>query len=96
MNAALKAVAKNGPIGNREFRVIVGEYSALNDNVAKATSGWLVCVTFLPEKRESTHFPKYTYQSVLCKHCKQLVGYLYSPMETDPSLVASCVLLIPL
>lgn len=50
LNAALKAVAKNGPIGNREFRVIVGEYSALNDNVAKATSGWLVCVTFLPEK----------------------------------------------
>lgn len=50
-------------------------------------------VTILPEKKKSTHFTKYTYQSVVCNRCKQLVGYLYSPMETDPSLVASCCLL---
>ena len=45
-------------------------------------------VSILPEKKTSTHFPGFTYQTVICRICKQPVGYLYSPTPQEAGTAA--------
>lgn len=47
-------------------------------------------VSILPKKKRSVHFVDHLYQKIICSHCKQSIGYLYSPVDNDTTLVASC------
>lgn len=40
-------------------------------------------VSILPEKKKSDRFPGFTYQTIICRICKQPIGYLYSPVDRD-------------
>lgn len=40
-------------------------------------------VSILPEKKKSDRFPGFTYQTIICRICKQPIGYLYSPVDRN-------------
>ena len=40
-------------------------------------------ISILPEKKKSDRFPGFTYQTIICRICKQPIGYMYSPVDQD-------------